>query len=1369
MSEAAQGPDQASEQDTTQQGKRTVSYTLETQVTQATGSVLLSGAALPLRLALMRRQRDQENEAEAGAAVEAGAALISYSARFPFDALDRLPLEGLRKLLKKNRLHLLPGLTPALTLATAQGSQQLGRLGIPKYSGVSALCCLDSEGLVEGLASLRQAAAEGSAARGGVLVLAADPMMEASAPASPGEAKHAPLRQGAPVFKAAEIPVLMPADVQELHDLAVRGWDMARASGSWIGFALSAAEINGARSLTLPEPPPEDGDDEAPALPPGHAIALPHRRASDDSGGESPAQPLGTPAAPAAYLPAKTGAGAGAGAGVGAEASAEGDDSGTPTRSDAASGPSLAADDPALRHLHVSTPAVRQRLATVLAHVRAANLDGIVLGAAQEPPGKGGLFSSRTTARRRLGLVAAGRAYTLLREALALLGIDESEARAMGLCVYKVTLAWPLDTDRLHEFAAGLDELIVVEEGEPLLEAQIKAAYYEQPAEQRPHVSGRLDAGEAPFLSGQEALTQTTLAQTLGPRLARLQGADRLARRLPGLLRQAEQRLKPTALVTVTDPAPVTAHPCPGCPFNVGADLPPAGIETTTRGCYRLAQDQGLVGSRDAEAGTDGGEGVDGGGSAPPSACLGADWFGQAPFRHSRGVGHVFVPMAEAAYLAGGSLAVRAAVAQGVSVTFKILLNGRADWGDTPAPAALTARKLAWQLHGEGLTHIIVVSEHHEAEAMTLPGPLRRLGPIPGLRESLSGLVPGFMPWPPGVQVMPRRALIQAEEQLQDLVGVSALILDDRCALETLDKRRPVKPDPAAPLPPEPPGRFVVINELVCEGCGDCSRRSRCLAIQPVATEFGTKRVIDLDACSNDMECLSGYCPAFVVVSGVTRKPRPVVAPDNATLPGKGGTWPQPTAPEPPVLEEGGAPWSVLLAGRDRQDLVALAELLSLAAESEGKAAAWVELSRESARRSGLVLLSWQIAATPSDLRSPGLDAGTACLLLATDPALAGQAAVLRALAAEDGRAVVEAALQPEVAFLDDPDALPRTESLLAPLWAHLGSQEAALVLPGREMAEELCGGKRLVPTGLVLAGAAVQKGWLPLAPEGLAQIVAKLNIAPEARRAALGWGRRAAERLEAVQRLLRDRRASLPVGLAGGPIAQGLDAVVQRRGEELTRSRGKETASRFEEMVQRVARAEQARGGALSGLAEAVARAYFRLLCFKDPIEVARLFADRRFLLELERNFNGTPRLTYHLAPSWPHRRRKETPADAAPRWRQKRRFGPWMQTLLDQLPALRRFRGSRFDPFARSPEVQLDRALIQEFEGVVADILSHLTRDNHAQAIALVRIFEQVRGFGPVKMEAVEAMRARKEERLAAFHAAAHPAALEDKREEG
>jgi indolepyruvate ferredoxin oxidoreductase len=840
-----------------------------------------------------------------------------------------------------------------------------------------------------------------------------------------------------------------------------------------------------------------------------------------------------------------------------------------------------------------------------------------------------------------LGIVAVGAAWGETQTALRRLGIGTDDLATRGIRVLVPALVWPLDPEGLIAFADGLERIVVVEDKRPLVESQIKELLFNRSAS-RPRVVGKTDETGAPLLSEAGRLSSDVLAAVL----ARLLGVDPPAR--------AAEPVRPK------DAPHRTPHFCPGCPHATSTRTPEDAQALAGIGCHTMAL------WTDPNTAT-----------LVPMGNEGAAWIGMAPFV---GRTHVFQNLGDGTYVHSGSLAVRAAVAAGVTMTFKLLWNDAvAMTGGQTLDARLTVPKVARALAAEGVARIVVVSEDPR-----------------GYRPD--------DPFPPETRVVGRDAFDAVQDELQRVPGVSVLIYEQPCAAELARKR--------ARGEAVPPARRVFINERLCEGCGDCTAKTNCLAVVPVATAYGEKRRIDQDACTQDLSCLEGLCPAIVTVTDAEPRRRAraeIAVPDHlCDLP-------------PPAAAD--APASILIAGVGGRGVVTTARILARAALRDGRPAAVLDQTGL-AQKGGAVLSHVRIGASGGAAPAPRIGRGDADIILGLDPLVASGARVLDAVAPRHGRALLSSEPAPTAKGGRDSSARPDGAALIATIAARVG-RERTHTLAAERIARAIAG--RSIAANLIMLGYAHQAGLLPVSESALLGAVADEAGDRTANREAFLWGRRAFVDPHAVAAIVD-----------GEPAAEEtLPGLLTRLARELTAYQDVALARRFEKLVDRAAQAEAARAPGCTGLTAAVARGYFKLLACKDEYETARLLTAATFDTDLAAAFVGG-RTRYHLA--MPGRARKAA-------------LGPWARPLLRVLAKFKILRGGPLDPFRARSVRRLERTLIAEYEEAVARALAALSPSNHAIALQLAALPDSIRGFGAVKERSATEARARQRDLLAAL----------------
>ena len=1138
--------------------------TLDDKYTAESGRVYISGIQALARIPLAQRRRD----------VAAGlntAGFISGYRGSPLGTYDQ-ELWRAARFLDQHHVRFLPGVNEDLAATAVWGSQQTGLFRGARYDGVFGLWYGKGPGVDRSGDVLKHANLAGTSAHGGVLALAGDDHAAQSSTSA---------HQSEYAFMAAMIPVLHPANVQEIADFGALGLALSRYAGVWVGVKLVSQTVESAATI-------EVGPERI--------------------------------------------------------ATAEPDDFEMPEGGLNIRWPDNALEQERRLHTH--------RLYAALAFARANGLDRTVIDA-PEP---------------RFGIITTGKAYLDVRQALADLGIDDAHAAEIGLRLYKVGMVWPLEREGVRHFAEGLDEVLIVEEKRAVIENQLKEQLYNWKAEVRPRVVGKFDEDGAWLLPSAGELTPAAIARVIAARLGRFYTSPRIAERLGFLeAKQAALDARPARLKR-------SPYFCSGCPHNTSTKVPEGSTALAGIGCHYMV----LWMDRDTQTFT-------------PMGGEGANWLGVAPFTDT---GHVFVNIGDGTYNHSGLLAIRAAVAAGVNITYKLLYNDAvAMTGGQPVEGAFPVPQIVRQLSAEGVAKVVVVSDEPEKYPTAA--------------------------FAPGVTVHHRAELDRVQRDLRDRTGVSVLVYDQTCAAEKRRRRkRGTFPDPQ---------KRVVINDAVCEGCGDCSTASNCLSIEPLETEFGRKRTINQSSCNKDYSCTDGFCPSFVTVhGGRLRKPGVAAADPVAGLP----------APAMPALD--GA-YDVLIAGIGGTGVVTIGQLLGMAAHIDGHASSVLDFTGL-AQKGGAVLSHVRVAPDSADIHGSGIAAGGARLLLGCDLVVSASFEALAKLRRGQSHAIVNAHLAPTADFTLDANAV-FDEAELNRVIVDAAGADTTDFIDATRLATALIGDA--IAANMFVLGHAVQRGLVPVSLGALERAIGLNGVAVEANMRALGWGRRAAYEPGAVERAATEANPATP----REPPATTLDDIIAKRTAFLTAYQDRAYAERYLGLVRRIAAVERDKVPGTTKLAEAVARYYFKHLAYKDEYEVARLYTEGVFLEKLGAMFEGDYKLRFHLAPPILGRRDPDTGVP------QKREFGPWMLTVFRLLARLKRLRGTPFDIFGMSADRKLERRLIGEYEARISELIAGLGPENHALAVELASIPEQIRGFGHVKARHLKAAREREAELLAAF----------------
>lgn len=857
--------------------------------------------------------------------------------------------------------------------------------------------------------------------------------------------------------------------------------------------------------------------------------------------------------------------------------------------------------------------------------------------------------------KRRIGIISCGKSYLDLRQALDNLGIDEAYAAEIGLSIYKPALVWPMEPVGLTNFADGLAEILVVEEKRGLMEGQLKELLYNKPADRRPLVVGKKDEQGAWLLPSNGELTPGLIARVLAKRLKRFHSNEKIEERIAFLDRQSK------AFEGKESNVLRTPYFCSGCPHNSSTVVPDGSRALAGIGCHYMAQWMDRSTATYTQMGAEG-----------------ANWIGQAPFTEEK---HVFVNIGDGTYYHSGIMAIRAAIASGANMTYKILFNDAvAMTGGQPMDGPLSVAAITRQVQAEGASKVVVVTDEPDKYPNN----------------------PGFAD---GVTVHDRKDLDQVQRELRDVEGVSVLVYDQTCAAEKRRRRkRGTFPDPA---------KRVFINELVCEGCGDCSQASNCLSVVPVETPLGRKRKIDQSSCNKDYSCVEGFCPSFVtVVGGEPRKPKPV---------GESAAESFSRLPEPhlPSVDD---PYGILITGVGGTGVVTIGAILTMAAHLEGKGCSVLDMTGL-AQKGGAVVSHVKIAADPERLYSVRLASGGADLILGGDTIVTARGDNLEKITQEKTVAVVNTHEIITGDFTRNPDYVFPGLRLRQSLEEMIGAERCHFV-DATGLATAVIGDS--IASNLFMLGFAWQKGFVPVSREAIERALELNKVAVEANKQAFLWGRRAAYDKAAVDRVASPE----PCDVA----EETLDTIIEARVGFLTSYQNSAYAQRYRELVERVRKAESERVPGSDALTTGVARNLFKLMAYKDEYEVARLFTDGTFQTQLEEAFEGDFKLQFHLAPP---AFAKKDPMTGHLR---KKVYGQWVKPAFAILAKLKWLRGTAFDPFGYTKERSQERDLITSYEANIGTVIKGLNGDNHRLGVEIAAGPENIRGFGHVKEASIE-----------------------------
>ena len=1135
--------------------------TLDARYQRIEGRALMSGVQAIVRLAMDQRRRD----------VEAGLNTGGFITGYPGSPLAGLDLELTRraKLLGDLGIVHRAGLNEELSATAVAGSQLAMRQPDHTKDGVFALWYGKAPGLDRASDAFRHGNLMGTGSRSGVLVCVGDdPQAKSSSVPSTSE----------PTLYALAMPILAPADPQEILDLGLHGFALSRASGLWVGMRISAMVADSTQSVWL-DPKrvhPLSPDIEFNGVPFTHEVS---------------AQLLGAK----------------------------------------------------LIELESSLYGPRLEIARRYSAVNGLN---------------------RVTARAdddKLGIVAAGPAYLAVLHALGRIGVDEADYARVGVRLLKVSMPYPLDEHLVREFASGLDEILVVEDKRPFLETLFKSALYGVTG--APRIVGKQDESGRVLIPVTGQVDTDALADVL---------ADRIAlHRDVAAVRNWQLRTRPVA------PSPLSlargAYFCSGCPHNTSVKVPAGAYVGSGSGCHGLA-----IQMDPRQVGTVVGRFQMGG--------EGAMWNGMSPFVASE---HFFQNLGDGTLAHSGSLAIRAAVAADVNITYKILVNSTvAMTGGQPIAGGRSLADMTNMLMAEGVKKIIVTTDEP------------RLTRAKGL--------------PVGVEVWRRDRIIEAQVLLSSITGVTVLLHDQECAAELRRKRK-------RGLVPEP-REHVHINTLVCEGCGDCGAKSNCLSVRPIETAFGRKTQIHQESCNFDFSCLEGDCPAFVSVRPARKHStrRSYTTLDFNRL-------------EPPILHATSKNFTMRLTGIGGTGVLTAVQIVAMAAHLQGLYVR--ELDQTGiAQKGGAVVSDLRLSDTASNT-SPRLGEEECDLYLGSDLLVAAAAQNLATAASGHTTAVMSTAQVPtgqQVADFTIPS--PSLAVLVEQIESR--SRPANNVwLDAQRLSHELLGSDAY--SNILLLGAAFQCGALPLEEASIERAIELNGVDVEANQRAFRLGRLAvfdnldlnADTAEESNDREPSRVTSTIVQSIGATKGSVLEDLALARVADLTGYQNTAYARRYASVLQRAHEAESSLGLADGPFSLAVATELHRLMAYKDEYEVARLHLSHTARAEIEREFGTKGRVTFHLTPPVLH----------ALGLKRKLRLGTSARLSFHLLRAGRRLRETKLDPFGYSRLRRQERALRDDYVTSIERLSRELTHENHDRSVELANLPAMIRGFGNVKALAI------------------------------
>ena len=849
----------------------------------------------------------------------------------------------------------------------------------------------------------------------------------------------------------------------------------------------------------------------------------------------------------------------------------------------------------------------------------------------------------------RIGIIAAGRSFYDLKQALKNLALDERELAHRGIRLLHLRMIYPLDGELIRNFAQGLQEIIVVEEKKSFVEAAIRNELYG--VSNPPVISGKKDPGGATMFPSEGELDTDFIADALARRLAEYEN-------IPSITGWQEKR-RPKLDKKLLPIATRTPYYCSGCPHNTSRQTPEGSLIGGGIGCHSLAlfMDPTQVGKMMGITQM-GGEG--------------ALWIGMAPFLERT---HLLQNIGDGTFHHSGSLAVRAAVAAKVNITYKLLHNSAvALTGGQEIVGEMSLANITRALLAEGVRAIIVTSE--------TPKQLSKTN------------------FPPGVKIWERDRVIEAQEELAKIAGVTVLIHDQECATSLRRKRKRGLA--------ERPKKRIVINERICEGCGDCGTKSNCLSVQPIETEFGTKTRIDQSSCNLDFTCIKGDCPSFLQVIPGKIAVRKGVAID-------------PEAPLPlPELIVPADHFVIRILGVGGTGVVTLAQTLGVAASLAGKKVR--SLDQTGLAQKGGAVISDLKFFVEDEIFSNRAVMGECDLYLAADILAGAEPQNLVVTNSDKTVAVIStSSIATGHMVTNRSMKFPQTNELLAPILKATRAGEA-FTIDSHEVSKILFGHDQFA--NIMLAGVAFQRGALPLPLRAITDAITLNGVAIELNLKAFHAGRLAVADPQALAQIMQTQAVALPVQ------DLSLETLIAQRSKELAQYQNYKYANQYEGFIAQTLLAEGNNFPTSANFSRQVAENLFKLMAYKDEYEVARLALDPATKLSIQAQFGEDAKISYLLHP----------PFLRALGVKSKITLGPWFKFFFLILKRARFLRGSKADPFGQAKVQKVERALIVEYRTAIARVCATLDADNYEQAIKIAGLPEIIRGYESIKLESVE-----------------------------
>ena len=852
--------------------------------------------------------------------------------------------------------------------------------------------------------------------------------------------------------------------------------------------------------------------------------------------------------------------------------------------------------------------------------------------------------------KKNLGIIATGKAFSDTMECLKSLGIEEKKAESLGIHILKIGMTWPLESEKIEGFSRDMNEVIVIEEKRNFLESNIKNLLYNK--ENMPKsIVGKLDENNNKLIKEDYEINKTDLKNVLISRIEKNCKVD--FKELPNSYSSNIRE------ISTKNEIERTPYFCSGCPHNTSTKVPDGSKAMAGIGCHFMAAWMNRKTSLFTHMGAEG-----------------ANWIGMSPYVSDK---HIFQNIGDGTFNHSGTLAIRASVNANVNITYKILYNDAvAMTGGQPVDGIPTTEKITHQLYGEGVSKIAIVTDE-----------VNKYKTFKDLAK--------------GTTVHDRKELELLQKKFRTIKGVSVIIYDQTCATEKRRRRkRGILNDP---------NKKVFINHFVCEGCGDCSVESNCISVEPLKTNYGTKRKINQSSCNKDFSCANGFCPSFIEIKGASVLKKAfskIINPETKIK----------DIRNPPVyLFENNKVYNILVTGIGGTGVVTIGALIGMAAHIEQKGISVLD-QVGIAQKGGAVLSHIRIAKKPSDIYSAQISEGSTDLLLGCDMVVSASSEISKLLNFKKTNSII-----------NDHEA-PLSQSVLDPNYSYSGSLTKELIkkrslaisfINTSELARKLFGDTIL--SNIFLVGYAFQKGLVPISIKALKEAI-KLNaINIEGNISAFNWGRLAAEDINYVFKKTKVSNNNLNKEFS-------LEELIDKRYQELIKYQNKKYADKYFKLIKLVKKKELDFKEKKFALTKTVVNTLYRIMAYKDEYEVARLYTDGRFKEYLKENFEGSFKIGIYLSPPILNL------VDKKSKKPKKILFSNKIFLLFKILNKLKFIRNTALNPFGYSTERKKEKELIIKFEKNLHFLLKKINKNNYKKCVEILSLFNDVKGFGHVKM---------------------------------